>query len=57
MWFPQCESVSLLSGLTGLLHSPGEVNLQFAQASRVPVVILVSAIRLFVYSPTHLFLV
>lgn len=36
MRFPQCESVNLLHGLTGLLRSPGEVNLQFAQACQVP---------------------
>jgi len=57
MCFPSVNPSFFLHGLTGLLRCPVEVKLQFAQASRVPTAILVSSIRLFVYSPTHLFLV
>jgi len=57
MCFPSVILSFFLCGLTGQLRSPVEVKLQFAQASQVPTVIFVSSIRLFVYSPTHLFLV
>jgi hypothetical protein len=56
MCFPQCESVHHLLGLTGILRSPGEVNLQFAPATRSRLR-FVSSIRLSVYSPTYLFFV